>query len=226
MHVGIIQEKNGRERKCYCNTVQILHPTIHPSTHSFNASQCLLGLLGVGVGVTLTRGHRWTWEAGVAGCCHPDRTRSNVRLDHSRFAKVRSRRFVPSAAASMSLRSQAASPRPLFHVSQGSESTRPSGSASRCPALGGEELPLPPPHARKDEGKEARKGGRKVQDWFWWHVGKAHEHGSEWCGSVNAPRVDGIRSSGADCCTRQLWIPCATLRIVINTLHCSEDAPS
>lgn len=38
---------------------------------------------------------------------------------------------------------------------------RPSGSASRCPALGGEELPPPPPHARKDRGKEAREGVRE-----------------------------------------------------------------
>lgn len=27
-------------------------------------------------------------------------------------------------------------------------------------------------------------------------------------------------------CRNQLWFPCATLRIVINTLHCSVDAPS
>lgn len=106
---------------------------------------------------------------------------------------------------------------------------RPSGSASRCPALGGEELPPPPPHAREEEGKEARKEERRTGRCGIYSGGtseKAHKHGSERYGSVNAPRADEIRSSGADCCTRQLWIPCATLRIVINTLHCSEDAPS
>lgn len=135
-HIYIIQEKMERKKVWLKSSLNFppINSSIHLSTHSFNASQCLLGLLGVGVGVTLTRGHRWTWEAGVAGCCHPDRTRSYVSLDHSRFAKVRSRRFVPSAAAgaSMSLRSQAASPRPLFHVWQGS----PPSTVRLAPLLG------------------------------------------------------------------------------------------
>ena len=41
-----------------------------------------------------------------------------------------------------------------------------------------------------------------------------------------AHRTDWICRSRRVPCRDRLWFPCATLRIVINTLHCSVDAPS
>lgn len=55
---------------------------------------------------TLTGGHRWTWEAWVTGCCHPQPV---SRFGYSRLAKVRSQQLVPGGA-SISLTSQCASP--------------------------------------------------------------------------------------------------------------------
>lgn len=39
---------------------------------------------------------------------------------------------------------------------------RPSGSAARCPALCGEELPPPPPHAREEGGKGWMEGRCRI----------------------------------------------------------------
>lgn len=96
----------------------------------------------------------------------PDPIRSNPRLDHSRSAKVHSRRLMPSAAAaagaSMSVRTQGCLTSPTISRLAGRRVHRPSGSAARCPALCGEELPPPPPHARKEGGKGWMEGRCRI----------------------------------------------------------------
>lgn len=217
--------KRGKERKCYCNPAQIPHPSIHSFIQCQPVSVWNVGYRGWRNSYQKTQMNQRGWSCWMLPS-RPDPIQceaGSLPLGQgaiTAFRAFRRRRCLHVTAISGCLTS------PTISCLAGQRVHRPSGSASRCPALGGEELPPPPPHARKEEGKEAREGGWKVQDLFWRHVGKAHKHGSERCGSVNAPHADGIRSSGADCCTRQLWIPCATLRIVINTLHCSEDAPS
>lgn len=44
---------------------------------------------------TLTRGHRWTWEAWVAGCCHPDPIHRSVTPVWPRCARSSSSPAVP-----------------------------------------------------------------------------------------------------------------------------------
>lgn len=75
---------------------------------------------------------------------------------------------MPSAAAgaSMSVRTQAASPRPLFHVSQGGES-----AVRLAPLLGALRSVARSSRRRRrmqgrKEGRDGRKEGRKVQDLF------------------------------------------------------------
>lgn len=150
------------------------HQFIHPSIHSFIQCQPVS-----------------TWILGCRGWCNSyQRTQMNLRgwscwMLPSRpdlilceagslplgqgaiaaFRALRRRRCLHVTAISGCLTS------PTISCLAGQSTVhRPSGAASRCPALGGEELPPPPRHARKEEGREAREGGKKVQDLFWWHV--------------------------------------------------------
>lgn len=59
---------------------------------------------------TLTRGQRWTWEAWVAGCCHPSLA---SRFGYSRVTNVRSQQIV-RGGASISCPPQCALPSSLM----------------------------------------------------------------------------------------------------------------
>lgn len=163
---------------------------------------------------TLTGGHGWTWEAWVTGCCHPSPV---SRLGYSRLAKVRSQQLVPGGA-SISLTSQCASPlmdlsRWLFHVSYRPEPTiRPSESAEPSPRLAGC-LNLHPLKVLPPRIKIVRHA-------------TAIFSADQFLQSISSHRTDRMCRSRSMPCRNQLWFPCATLRILINTLHCSVDAPS
>lgn len=83
-----------------------------------------------------------------------------------------------------------------------------------CRALGGEELT--PPHARE--------GAAAGESQMFRQTGARRENVKRFPEST--PQQRGSTAPGLILAGKQLWIPCATLRIVINTPHCSEDAPS
>lgn len=106
----------------------------------------------------------------------------------------------------------------LFMSRQSAESIRqPSVCLRRsdpCRALGGEELT--PPHARE--------GAAAGESQMFRQTGGRRENVKQFPEST--PQRRGSTAPGLVLAGKQLWIPCATLRIVINTPHCSEDAPS
>lgn len=142
------------------------------------------------------------------------------RLGYSRLATVRSQQLVPGGA-SISLTSQRASPSPsqpatISCLDLSSEpGSRLSESNDAFARHASEELT--PPHARKAAASALRYPGR-LERWVSYRLG------------VSQKPAEQRQSAGLHLCVlswrSQLWSPCATLRIVINTAHCGVDAPS
>lgn len=161
---------------------------------------------------TLTWGHRWTWEAWVTGCCHtkPGFTARLLPFGQGALTAARPRRCLHFTHVPMCFtfddctgdcflcRFESTNP-PATSASwvRPPDPSFPPSSLSLCA--------LTLPHTL--EGVD--KNSQELQEYTpWISFSKAH-----W--------TDRICRSGFMPCRNQLWFPCATLRIVINTLHCS-----
>lgn len=92
---------------------------------------------------TLTRGHRWTWEAGVTGCCHPNPFHGSVTPVWPRCAHSSSSPAVPPFHSRPNVLHLLPATISCLVSSTRARTSRLSRSADPSPRLGSEELTLP-----------------------------------------------------------------------------------
>lgn len=148
------------------------------------------------------------------------------RLGYSRLAKVRSQQLVPGGASisptpqyasplttlSVTISCIVRSPEPTTRLSESADRSQSARCAPRWGAHAAATLKVLPPQIKKKQKQSAKLQEHSPRITFsraFPHTGQKKR-----CRSRFVP------------CRDQPWFPCATLRIAINTLHCSVDAPS